>query len=172
MEKPKLTKEKLKQIFEPMNSKDRMQILHEIYPLVQQKLQSHKLKIPANTHQECVYVYSRATALGKISWRSLAKLYVVAESDPNELQHWCMKGKNLFRKKNYWRSNITGATHRSRRPSIYAWGGGVVPRTLLDKAYPKWVKTQSDYDRYMEQQSGMTKTQYQQQVLKMNVRSF
>lgn len=168
----KLTKQKLKQIFSNMSRKDKMDICTEIYPLVEAQLKNNKHTIPAITQQTCVYIHSHAQHTGKISWRNLAKLYLVAEvEDARELQHWNLRGNNFYRKTNFHtgrnKHSQCRTTSRTRRPSIHGWGGDTVPRTFVDKYLPAWVQTQRDYDHYMREKTGMTQEQFQQRVLKM-----
>ena len=160
----KLTKNKLRKIFEPMSRSDRMNICKEIYPLVDQVIQQNRMIIPAVIQQECVYVHSKALHTGKINWRNLAKLYLVAESNPRELQHWCMSGNSLYRAKNFHKGKSKNTRHRittrTRRPSIVGWSDDTIPRTFIEKHFPAWVQTQKDYDHYMQDKLGFDREEF------------
>lgn len=86
----------------------------------------------------------------RLSWHDLYKLYIVSDFEADEINHWVMRGNEIYRKKEIkWIPSV-----RRRRPSIYDPYGNVIPRTFIDKHMPGWVKTQEDYNHYMSKRRG------------------
>ena len=92
----------------------------------------------------------------RFHWKCLFKLYIVSDYPTQELQHWIMTGKDVYRKKN---AHLHKTTTHTRRPSIYDPHGNVIPRQFIDKHLPEWIKSQREYDRYMQDKRGHERKQ-------------
>ena len=103
--------------------------------------------IDTRIYKEVMAVRTKMTGRSskRLSWQDLYKLYLVADFPCEEINHWVMRGNEIYRKKNVkWMQ-----TARRRRSSIYDPYGNIVPRAFIDKHLPDWVKTQTDYDKHM-----------------------
>lgn len=147
-----------KQLRKDLNELSRSQrndLFYQLLSGVSSKLHDTSINYQIRDELDSVIKRTLARKQRRIGNNSMIKLYIAHEADANELNHWTFRGKQAYRSK-----NSKYVRKYSRRPSIYGWSGELMPRTFLDKFYPRWIKTQHDYDRYMEQKYKMTRYDY------------
>ena len=140
---------------------ERLELARGLIEMSNHKLHSDLLDV--RIKKDLQKTISRVLQTEKIGDVGLYKLYLASVLSVSKLNYWVFRGSQVYRSNKPARTKYI----KSRRPSIYGWSGQVIPRTFLDKAYPHWVETQCDYDRYMEKKYKMSKTEFQQKVLGM-----
>lgn len=159
-----IKRKKFKDILDSSESKTvRNQVIHMLIDQAQEHIDNPKLD--RMNRYEILEAISYFKTKNTLSSNRAYKIFLLAEYGIDLVNTYEMRGSHCIPRHYLSKKNPSKPRQQikpKRRPSVYSWTGMLLPRSYLDKLSTP-IHNQSDYDRYQERITGMTKIQFNEQ---------